>query len=485
MSLRVLFAASEAAPLSKTGGLADVASALPAALQGLGCDLRVVTPAYRGALDTLAQRRRVADIVLQRLPITIWEGQVEAGGPLQWLVDCPELYHRQGSLYTDAHGNEYADNAQRYGIFGELVARLALGQNGIGWRPEVVHLNDWHTGLAAAWLAEAIQRPACVFTIHNLAYQGNFPPEQLAALDLPAVRMIPGALEFQGQVSFLKAGLVCADALTTVSPTYAQEIQTSEFGEGMDAILRSRASVLTGIVNGIDDDTWNPATDRFIPRRFDARCVDEGKLANRRALQPRLGFELDDRSLLVVFIGRLAHQKGADLLLAPEAAIDREGVQFALLGAGDRELEQAFADFARRRPGRIAATFTFDEALAHLMEAAADALVMPSRFEPCGLNQMYSQRYGTVPVVRRTGGLVDTVTDATPATLASGTATGVSFDHADVGGVAYGIGRAMELRQQRQVWSALQRNGMRHDFSWAAVAHRYIEVYRRIGPHRN
>jgi starch synthase len=412
--------------------------------------------------------------------LSIWEGSLEPDKPPLWLVDCPELYARVGSLYTDALGHEYADNARRFGLFSMLAARIALEQADVGWRPDVVHLNDWHAGLAAAWIHDAAPRPATVFTIHNLAYQGNFPPAQARALGLPAAWMSPDGLEFHGQMSFLKAGLVYSDAITTVSPGYAREIQTPEFGSGMDGVLAPRAAALTGILNGIDEEIWNPATDPHLAMRYGLHDVAPGKRANRRAVQRRLGLAMDDDSLLAISIGRLAHQKGVDLFLEPAAAIDRPGLQFALLGTGDRAFETAFAEFAASRRGRVAVSLGHDEALAHLMEAGADVLLMPSRFEPCGLNQMYSQRYGTIPIVRRTGGLADTVVDATPAALADGSATGICFDHADAGAIGWAIGRAMELRRQPAIWQALQRTGMRRDFGWSRTAMRYAELYRSL-----
>jgi len=479
--VRVLFAASEVAPLAKTGGLADVAHALPKALFRLGEDVRVVTPAYRGLLERLHMRRRIAQLEIRGHAFTIWQGAVERHAPPLWLAHCPSLYARAGSPYAAPDGREFADNALRFGLFGELVARLALDEAGIDWRPDVVHLNDWHTGLAAAWIAAAPSAPGTVFTIHNLAYQGNYPPESAELLGLAADWMTPSGLEFHGQLSFMKAGLVYSDALTTVSPTYAAEIQTPAFGEGMDGVLRGRAGNLSGILNGIDEEIWNPATDPFLARCYGIDDVREGKRANRIALCGRLGLAPDDGSLLAVFIGRLARQKGVDLFLDAAAAIDRPGLQFAMLGAGERGLEQAFVEFAASRPGRVAVTIGYDEPLAHLLEAGADVLVMPSRYEPCGLNQMYSQRYGTIPVVRRTGGLADTVIHATPESLADRTATGVCFEHADPGGIAWALGTAMELRHEPASWSALQRSGMQRDFGWAAAAQKYVELYWSLG----
>ena len=478
--MRVLFAASEVAPLSKTGGLADVGQALPKALTRLGHDVRVVTPAYRGLRKRVAGCRRVARLSLRGFSFAIWEGALEREGAPLWLVECDELFSRAGSLYTDAAGAEYPDNALRFGVFSELVAQLARGQHVRSWRPDVVHLNDWHTGLAAAWLHDAPSAPGTVFTIHNLAYQGNYAPSAVAALGLQASWLTPAGLEFHGQASFLKAGLVYADALTTVSPTYAAEIKTPEFGAGMDGVLRGRAAALTGILNGIDEDTWNPATDPHIARRYELADVGNGKRVNRRALRERLRLA-DDERLLAIYIGRLAHQKGVDLFLEPEAALDRADLQLALLGAGDRATERAFAEFAASRAGRVAVTIGHDEELAHLMEAAGDVLLMPSRYEPCGLNQMYSQRYGTIPLVRRTGGLADTVVDATPAAIADGTATGIVFDHADAGGIAWALERALALRGDPAAWRSLQRNGMQRDFSWSRTAGQYLELYESLG----
>ena len=334
-------------------------------------------------------------------------------------------------LYTDASGAEYPDNALRFGLFSELITRLALGPGDIAWRPDVVHLNDWHTGLAAAWLHDAPSAPGTVFTIHNLGGPGNYPQAAIAALGLPAAWLTPAGLEFHGLASFMKAGLIYANALTTVSSTYAREIRSAwNFGPVIDGVLRGRASVLTGILNGIDEATWNPATDPHIARHYQLADVAKGKRSNRQKLRQQLRLA-DDDSLLAIYMGRLAHQKGVDLFLEPAAGLDREGLQFALLGAGDRDTEQAFRKFASSRPGRVAATIGHDEPLAHLMEASADVLLMPSRYEPCGLNQMYSQRYGTIPIVRHTGGLADTVVDATPAALADGSATGIVFDNAE------------------------------------------------------
>lgn len=486
MNLRVLFASAEALPFSKTGGLADVAFSLPAALVRLGVDLRVVTPAYRGALERLRAPRVVTRLQVRSQTFTIWEGRVEPGGWTAWLVDCPSLYARAGTPYGDEQGREHRDNAWRYACYSDATAQLALGVPGLDWQPHIAHLNDWHSGLAALWIGHQATRPALVFTIHNLAYQGLFGRDQYDALGLPAARWRPDALEFHGGFSFMKAGLLHADAITTVSPTYAREIQTPELGERLDGVLRERAAILCGILNGIDAETWNPAIDVHLPTRYDATTVVAGKRANKLALQAEMGLECNVARPLLAYVGRLAHQKGADLLLGAADWIAEHGVQLAMLGSGDKALEQAFETWSRRTPGAVGVRIGYDESLAHRIEAGADFFLMPSRYEPCGLNQMYSQRYGTVPIVRRTGGLADTVVDARAETIASGHATGIHFEHADIGGVRYGLGRALELLGQDKTWRRMQQRGMQRDFSWAEAARSYLSLYRRsiTGSHR-
>jgi starch synthase len=477
LTLKVLFAAAEALPFSKTGGLADVAQALPAAIAALGADVRLVTPAYRGARDRLAEGVLRCELAVRGQRFALWEGRGSHPNLRVWLLDHAPLFAREGGPYTDASGRDHPDNAWRFGCFCEAVARLALDEGGQAWIPDVVHLNDWHTGLAAVWLARSPARPRTVFTIHNLAYQGRFGRNEYQALGLPAELWHPGALELYDGFSFLKAGLVFSDALTTVSPTYAREIRSPEFGEGMDGVIRSRAHVLQGITNGIDLEAWDPATDPFLVERYDLESLAEGKRANKRAVQEAFGLDVADGRPLVGAIGRLAHQKGSDLLLHADPWLDHNGAQLALLGTGDPALEHALREWAQRRPRQVAVHIGYEERLAHLIEAGADLFLMPSRYEPCGLNQMYSQRYGTVPVVRRTGGLVDTVRDATCQALATGSATGVIFDRADANGIVYGLRRAFTLMKQPEIWRAMQRAGMRSDFSWSRAACSYLALY--------
>ncbi|MFA5938867.1 MAG: glycogen synthase GlgA [Sinimarinibacterium sp.] len=478
MTLKVLYAASEALPFAKTGGLADVAHALPEALAQAGVDVRVVTPAYRGSLDKLRDPILKATLTVHGQRFTIWEGHPLHERLRVWLVDAPALYARDGTPYVDAAGHDHADNAWRFGCYCEVVARLAQGE-GCDWRADVLHLNDWQTGLAPLWL-QAADRPRTVFTIHNLAYQGVFARKAFDALGVGAGLWHLDGIEFHGMGSFLKAGLTQSDWLTTVSPTYAQEIQTAHFGHGLDGLLRHRSGRLRGILNGIHDELWDPQRDRYLPFRYNTATVIDGKRRNKRALQADLDLPVGDRPLLGI-VSRFAEQKGIDLVLAAADEIRRLPLQIAILGAGDGELERQLQNWARSDPDRIAVRIGYDEGLAHRIEAAADMFLMPSRYEPCGLNQMYSQRYGTVPIVRRVGGLADSVVDATPAALEAHAATGIVFDQADVAGVLYGLRRALELFDTPQ-WRSMQDCGMRRDFSWRHTAAEYLAIYTAAPP---
>jgi starch synthase len=482
---RVLFVASEAHPLAKTGGLGDVTGSLARALRALGNDMRLLLPAYPGAKHALRSLRAIAQINVSfaDTPTTLLEGVLPGSDVTLWLVDHPPAFDREGHPYLDASGRPWDDNAQRFGLFCAVAAALGDGQTTINWRPDVVHCHDWQTGLVPALLATRDPRPATVFTIHNLAYQGLFPAETFATLALPPALWSMHALEFYGQLSFIKGGLVYADRLTAVSRTYAREIQTLEFGYGLENILRQRADRLTGIPNGIDTDIWNPATDPHLVQPYSARALD-GKAVNKRALQEQLGLVRDARAPLVGMIGRLVEQKGFDLALRIWPELAEQRVQLALLGSGADGLEDAWRDLQRRYPDRVAVHLGYDETLAHRIEAGADMFLMPSRFEPCGLNQMYSQRYGTVPIVRRVGGLVDTVIDASAQTLVDGTATGVGFDEATPAAIAQAMQRALALYQDEGAWHRLALNGMRRDFSWRQGAREYAAIYDRIAPTR-
>jgi starch synthase len=477
--MRVLFAASECWPLIKTGGLADVAYALPLALTRSGVDVRVVIPGYRGLAARLEAAQPILTLNIRGQSFRIVEGRLP-GSPLTiWLVDAPYLYDRAGDPYRDEWGRDFVDNAWRFGCFCEAVHGLALGAT--GWTADIVHGNDWQTGPALSWLSTVYPRPKLIFTIHNMAYQGWFGREVFDILGLPGSLWSIDGVEMYGGFNFMKAGLSAADWITTVSPTYAQEIQTPQYGNGLDGLLRWRADRLIGITNGVETESWNPATDALVARRFSDKSLRQGKNANKKALQEQMGLRVDADAAVAGVVTRLAEQKGTDLILA---AIDtlmyrHPELQIAVLASGDRAQEQGLRAASARHSGRVAAQLRYDETLAHRIEAGADLFLMPSRFEPCGLNQMYSQRYGTVPVVRRTGGLADTVIDATPDTIADGTATGVHFENADVGGVLWGVARALELKGQPDVWKAMQLAGMARDFSWERAAAEYIALYQR------
>ena len=476
--LRILFATPECAPWIKTGGLGEVSAGLPEALAARGLDVRVLLPAYRSVLAATGARREIA-----RLPAAaafpaarLLEAPLPSGVPA-WLVDCPVLYDRDGGPYQDpATGGDWPDNAVRFGLLARAAATLA-GETPVAWRPQVLHCNDWHTGLAPAYLHfGGGPRAATLISIHNLAFQGLFPAATVAAVGLPAASFAPDGVEFHGRMSFLKAGVIYADAIATVSPTYAREIRGAPLGFGFQGLLAARADRLHGILNGIDVRTWNPLTDPLIPQRYDSARLD-AKLGNKRALQARMGLAPAPERPLFGFVGRLTEQKGTDLVAAVAPALAAAPAQLVVLGTGERELEAAVRAAARAHPDAVAVEIAFDEPLAHLIEAGADAFLMPSRFEPCGLNQLYSQRYGTPPIAHATGGLADSIVDCSPATLAAGAASGFLFGEPTAAALAGAIARALAAYRDPPTWRALQRHGMARDSSWDAAAGAYVHLY--------
>jgi starch synthase len=472
--LRVLFVTPEIAPWVKAGGLGDVAQALPAALAGAGVDVRVLVPAYR-ALKAAFPQARPATTFARPGGALAGARVLQATGPHfpLYLLDCDACFDRPGGPYQSAANEDWPDNHLRYGLLSR-IASLAGTQGLDGWRPDLVHCNDWQAGLAPAYFArEGGAHAASVMTVHNLAYQGLFAADLLDALGLPASLNTADGIALWGRISFLKAGLRYADRLTTVSPTYAREIQEAALGFGLEGLLRERSDALSGILNGVDVETWNPATDPLLAARYDAGQL-ERKAANRTALQRELG--LGERpGPLLGMIARLVEQKGADLVIQIAPALLRAGAQLVVLGQGERHLEDAFRALSAENPDAAAARIGFDEALAHRIEAGADLFLMPSRFEPCGLNQLYSMRYGTPPVVRRTGGLADSVRD--PDEAPAGEATGFVFDTPDAAALLAAVQRALATFRDPATWRALQTNGMRGDFSWAASARAYLAVY--------
>ncbi len=481
--MKILFATSEAYPLSKTGGLGDVCGSLPSALRALGDDVRVMLPAYQHALERVTGGLdEVASVSLPGSddPVRILETRLPERDVPVYLVSAPALFdQRAGTPYHDPDGREWPDNALRFTVFSRAVEALALGRLGLDWVPDLVHGHDWTAGLVPALLSRSPKRPATVFTVHNLAHQGLYPRETLDALGLPPEWWALDGLEFYGQMSFIKGGLVFADWLTTVSPTYAREICRPDMGCGLDGLLRHRRDRLVGILNGADYDVWDPRNDPLVARPYGPDSMGT-KADNKRALQRLFGFAETPRTPLVAYISRLVAQKGTDLLVDAIPRLMQEQVQLVVLGRGEPRFAQALTDLAARYPRQLAAYVGYSEELAHRMTAGADVFLMPSRFEPCGLNQIYSLRYGTVPVVRRTGGLADTVVDASPETIASGAATGFAFEQATPHALLDAIRRALRTYgQQPEVWRQLVASGMKQDFSWERGARAYQGLYRQ------
>lgn len=480
--MRVLFVTSEAYPLVKTGGLADVSHALPVALASQGVDVRVLLPAYPLALDRIKSPRIVARLepMIGVGDATLISGFFPDTNVPVLLVDTPSLFRRGGGLYQRADGQDWPDNAVRFAFLSHVAAKLAMGQINLGWKPDIVHANDWHTGLLPLLLSlEEKARPRTVFTVHNMAFQGNFPADVSPILGIPTDCFGADGIEFYGQTSFLKAGLRYSDRVTTVSPTYAREVLTPEGGCGLDGLLRERGDDFSGILNGIDDYLWNPATDAHLPQTFRATDI-AGKRICKAELQREFGLPIDPEIPLVGFVSRLAHQKMADVIAdALPWLVDRD-VQFVLLGEGDKGLEAEFEQAHARCGRNVSVHIGYDEGLAHRLQAGSDILLAPARFEPCGLSQLYALRYGTLPVVRRTGGLADTIVDATPAAIADRSGTGFVFEDASAAGLIEALSRALLLYREPLAWRRMQLQAMAEDFSWNASAARYIALYHDV-----
>lgn len=476
---KVLFVTSEAHPLIKTGGLADVSGSLPKALAELSQDIRLVIPKYQ-ALKIEGDVRYLCSLRVDNKNIKILEMRMPDSRVTVWLIDYPGYYNYPGNPYVDELGEPWPNNAERFALFCRIVVEIAMDRVNQDWKPDIVHCNDWQTGLVPALLSlEHDHRPSTVFTIHNMAYQGLFPASTAAVLNLPGNLMHPLGLEFHGMLSFIKGGLVYADYITTVSPTYAQEIRTPEFGYGLEGLLDHRKEFLGGIINGIDLDQWNPETDPYISQKFKETSLNK-KQINKAELQNKLGLPINNQVPLFALIGRLVEQKGIDLIIDSLQEMLAMPLQVAILGSGDKVYEKQLEELMQSYPDKLAVTVGYNEALAHLIEAGADIFLMPSRFEPCGLNQMYSQRYGTVPIVRKTGGLADTVVDTLPETIADDTATGIVFNDATAGSLLEAVKRSLILYSHPNIWKKMQLNGMEKDFSWQQSAQQYLTVYRSL-----
>jgi starch synthase len=476
--MRVLFVTSEVQTLAKSGGLADVSRALPIALKKHGVDLRILLPGYPAAIRQIINpriERPVASLLGVEGAILI-SGQLPGSDVPVWLVHAPSLYSRGGGLYQDNKGRDWADNALRFAFLAHVAEEIAMGQL-VDWRPDIVHANDWHTGLVPLLLsARKGPKPASVFTIHNMAFQGLFPRDVLPAIGVPERYFTAEGIEFYGQVSYLKAAIRYSDKITTVSPTYAREVLSQEYGCGLEGLLRQRETDFCGILNGVDNELWDPATDTHLPHRFNVRDIS-GKRLCKAQLQAAFGLEVRPDVPLIGFVSRLAHQKMADVILETVPAIISAGAQFVLVGEGDPALEEAFEELVHRYPQKTAVCIGYEEGVAHRLHAGADILLAPARFEPCGLSQLYALRYGTTPIVRRTGGLADTVTDIG---VADTTATGFVFEEADSAGLMGAVKRALALYEEPLAWRRLQLKGMEADFGWATSAERYGALYREV-----
>jgi starch synthase len=481
--LKVLSVTSEIFPLVKTGGLADVAGALPGGLKSEGVAMRTLVPAYPAVKDKLADVSTAREYDhLFGGPARILSGK--AGDLELFALDAPHLYDRPGNPYLGPDGLDWPDNARRFAALSRVGADIGLGAIS-AFEPDVVHAHDWQAALALGYLHYAPgPRPSSVVTIHNLAFQGHFPISIFWELGLPDSALSIEGVEYFGGVGYLKAGLRLADAITTVSPTYAREIMTPEFGMALDGLLRARAAAVHGILNGIDDRVWNPATDRALAQNFSAIRIDV-RPRNKVALQSKLGLTPSvDRPLFAV-VSRLSSQKGLDLLLETLPSLVARGGQLALLGSGERGMEQGFADAAAAHAGSVGCVFGYDERLAHLFQAAADFILVPSRFEPCGLTQLCALRYGATPIVSRVGGLNDTVIDANEAATAAGVATGIQFWPLSVEALSDAVERALMLYREGATMRRIRLNGMRAEVSWRRPAQRYAALYRSlVGPSR-
>lgn len=480
--MKVLFATSEIAPWVKTGGLGDVAGALPVALRRAGGDVRVLAPRYPALREAFPDAGHLAHLPWMggHLPAAdLYAAQTPEGVPLL-LLDCPMLFERPGNPYLAPAGHDWPDNPLRFGLLSRIAARLSGHASPLDWQPDILHCHDWQTGLAPYYLRFHEQAAArSVMTIHNLAFQGNFSSAVMGQLALGESDWHMEGVEYYGQLSFLKAGLRHADKLTTVSPTYAREIQTDIEGMGMQGLLRARAADLVGILNGIDSDIWNPATDIHLAARYDRNRL-AAKQLNKEALQRETGLQERSDCPLFGIVSRLTHQKGLDLVAAIGDELTRLPAQLVVLGSGSPALETAYRQLAARHPGQVAVTIGFNEGLAHRIEAGADIFLMPSRFEPCGLNQMYSLAYGTLPLVRPTGGLADTVVNYAEPALRAGRANGFVCTAADPQSILGTAAWAARLWRDKPRWAALQRNAMSGDYRWTGPAQRYGALYESL-----
>jgi len=475
--MQVLSVTPEIFPLIKTGGLADVTGALPIALAAKGVTMRTLIPGFPQVMDAFKKKKAVYQYpLLQGGKASVHAVQI-AGLDL-FVLDAPHLYDRPGGPYGNAAGADWPDNWRRFAALSQVGGDIAGGAIS-GYQPDIVHAHDWQSAMTLAYMryGKAVGVPSLI-TVHNLAFQGQFGAGIFGELGLPGVAMALDGVEYYGGVGFLKAGLQAAWAITTVSPTYAQEIRSAEFGMGLDGLINMRSTDLYGIVNGIDVDIWNPGTDKHLVANYSAATL-EARRANRAAVEDRFGLERDD-SPIVCVVSRLTWQKGMDILAAVVDGVVAAGARLAILGSGDAGLEGALLAAAARHRGRIGVVIGYDEGLSHVMQGGCDGIVIPSRFEPCGLTQLYGLRYGCVPVVARTGGLADTIIDANEAAISAGVATGFQFAPNNGGAMLHAIRRLVDAHASAATWSSIQRQGMKADVSWDRSAEKYVELYRLL-----
>ena len=476
MPLSVLSVAAEAYPLVKTGGLADVVGALPAALAPHDVTITTLLPGYP-QLGEVTRKAKTLHRWRDLLGVEARLLQSEIAGHPLLVLDAPDLFHREGGPYADLGGKDWPDNWRRFAALARAAADLASGVMP-GERYDLLHAHDWQAAMAPAYLRYDDARIPSVCTVHNIAFQGAFDAAIFRQLGLPASAFALDGVEYYGGVGFLKAGLEAADAITTVSPTYAGEIRSPEYGMGLEGLIEARSARVTGIVNGIDPAVWNPATDGALPAPYNARTLPR-RAANKRGVEQAFALDREDGPLFIV-VSRLTRQKGMDVLVEVLDDLVAMGARLALLGSGDHDLEAAFLAAAARTSGRIGIRIGYDEPLSHLLQGGGDAILIPSRFEPCGLTQLYGLAYGCIPVVSRTGGLADTVIDANEAALAAGVATGIQFDPVTPATLTRAIARAAALHARPTQWTTLQRNGMKANFSWGESGRRYAQLYRQL-----
>lgn len=482
--MNVLQVSAEIFPLLKTGGLADIAGALPAALKAVGCDARVLLPGFAPIMADLENSAVLVDLHApwgERVAVRL--GYLASLNVMAYVIDSPSLYLRHGSPYEDINRQPYPDNYRRFALLGWVGARLANGLD-TRWQPRVIHSHDWHAAMVSAYMAFTSAQElyvASVYTVHNLAYQGVFAPRHFFELGLPAAAFSIDGIEFHGQLSFMKAGLFYADHITTVSPSYAREIQTPEQGCGLDGLLRTRSRELTGVLNGVDDSVWNPATDPAIAYAYDAD-KPAGKARCKTVLQQELGLEVQADMPLFGIVSRLTEQKGLHLVLAALEELVAKGGQLVVLGAGDPVLEAAFRTRAAANPKSVAVHIGYDESFAHRIFAATDVTMVPSRFEPCGLTQMYGLKYGSLPLVHHVGGLADTVVDCSLEDLANETANGFSFHQFGLDELLRAMDRAFALYARKSEWRTVRARAMRQALGWDRAAAQYMNLYRRLCP---